>query len=63
MIKGPDRETLSHFSSKADLRFGEWTAHEIELIRSELLPQGSSYTTIATIPLATEPPSGKLPPR
>jgi 2'-5' RNA ligase len=63
LIKWPDREMLSRFAGKTGLRFGEWTAHKVELIRSELLPQGSRYTTVATIPLATEPPFGKLPPR
>jgi 2'-5' RNA ligase len=27
--------------------FGEWTAREIELIRSELLPGGAHYTLLA----------------
>ena len=41
--------------------FGEWMAEEIELVRSELSSGGSRYTTLATIPLAGLPDSGKLP--
>jgi 2'-5' RNA ligase len=33
--------------------FGEWTAREIELIRSELLPAGPRYTTLAACQLGT----------
>jgi 2'-5' RNA ligase len=32
-------------------QFGEWTADHVELIRSEPLPEGSRYTTLASIPL------------
>jgi len=32
-------------------RFGDWTALEIELIRSELAPTGAHYTTLDTLPL------------
>jgi len=32
--------------------FGEWTAETIEVVRSELGPGGSRYTTLAAIPLA-----------
>ncbi len=37
--------------------FGEWTAREIELIRSELLPGGARYTSLAACQLeaAIEP--------
>jgi len=31
--------------------FGEWTADKVEIIRSELSPQGLRYTTLAAIPL------------
>lgn len=31
--------------------FGEWTAREVELLRSELLPTGASHTCQATAPL------------
>jgi len=33
-------------------RFGSWTAEAIELVRSELGPGGSRYTTLAAIPLS-----------
>ena len=31
--------------------FGEWTAHEIEIIRSELSPVGARYTSLAAFRL------------
>jgi RNA 2',3'-cyclic 3'-phosphodiesterase len=31
--------------------FGEWLATEVELIRSQLSPKGSTYTTLSTAPL------------
>jgi 2'-5' RNA ligase len=37
--------------------FGEWTADTVELIRSELSPQGPRYTVLAAIPLAGGPAS------
>ena len=40
----------------AGAEFGGWTVDHLELMRSELLPQGARYTCLATIPLA-----GKLP--
>jgi RNA 2',3'-cyclic 3'-phosphodiesterase len=33
-------------------RLGEWTAHAVELIQSELHPEGSRYTSLARVPLA-----------
>ena len=36
-----------------DRKFGEWTAREIEIIRSELLATGARYTSLAAIPLGT----------
>ncbi len=38
-------------SSMADRLFGEWTADKIEIIRSELSPQGARYTTVAAVSL------------
>jgi len=38
----------------ADRFFGEWMADKVELIRSELLPGGSRYTTLAAIPLSNQ---------
>lgn len=35
-----------------DRVFGDWEATEVELIRSELRPGGSRYTTLAAFPLA-----------
>ena len=31
--------------------FGEWTADHLEVIRSQLSPRGSRYTTLARSPL------------
>jgi 2'-5' RNA ligase len=36
--------------------FGEWTAREVELVRSELLPKGASHTCQATVPLLGQAP-------
>lgn len=35
--------------------FGEWTAYKIELMRSQLLPQGARHTTLAAIALGGPP--------
>lgn len=52
-IKRPQAEILAKQAlSMADKFFGEWAAEKIELIRSELLPGGSRYTTLAAIPLS-----------
>ena len=32
----------------ADMFFGQWTAYQIELMRSELLPQGARHTSLAS---------------
>ena len=34
--------------------FGEWTAREIEIIRSELSPTGARYTSLAAFPLGAK---------
>lgn len=39
--------------------FGQWTADQIELIRSELTSSGSNYTTLATLPLAASGLAGQ----
>ncbi len=47
-------EIQSLISAAADwdqLVFGEWIASEIEIIRSQLSPQGARYSTHAVIPL------------
>jgi 2'-5' RNA ligase len=55
-VKGLSRAEAEKMSglarSMAERRFGEWTADKVEVIRSELLPQGARYTTLIAIPLA-----------
>lgn len=52
IIKRPQAEALARAAlTMADQIFGEWTAGEVELIRSRLSPDGSSYNTIAAAPL------------
>jgi 2'-5' RNA ligase len=51
-IRRREAETLSSFAARMRQRsFGEWTADSLELLRSELLPDGAHHTVIATIPL------------
>lgn len=51
-IKRAGAEMLAKFvAGAATRRFGQWRASEVELIRSELLPTGSRYTTLATVSL------------
>ena len=45
------RELIEHAEAMKDRPFGEWTAPEIEIIRSELLPAGARYTSLAALPL------------
>ncbi len=46
--------TLEQFMlGRAETLFGQWTAAKVEIIRSVLLPTGSHYTTLASVPLAT----------
>jgi len=55
-IKRPEAEALGQAAlGMADRLFGQWTAYQIELMRSELLPQGARHTTIAAIALADLP--------
>jgi 2'-5' RNA ligase len=35
----------------ANQTFGEWAAGKVEIMRSELSPQGSRYTCLASVPL------------
>jgi 2'-5' RNA ligase len=52
-IRRREAETLAGFATKMRQRsFGEWTATNIELLRSELLPDGAHHTVVTTIPLA-----------
>jgi 2'-5' RNA ligase len=45
------KELINHAGSMKNRLFGEWTAREIELIRSELLPGGAHYTSLAACQL------------
>ena len=52
-IRRPQAEMLSMLARAMDDRvFGEWTADRLEIIRSQLSPRGSRYTTLASLPLA-----------
>jgi 2'-5' RNA ligase len=44
-------QLVNHAESVKSRSFGEWTSREIELIRSELLPAGPRYTSLAACPL------------
>ncbi len=51
-IKRPQAEIIASFLKGAvSRRFGDWTADPLELIRSELSPDGSRYTCLAKFPL------------
>ena len=51
-IKRPQAEIIASFLQDAvNRRFGDWTADHLELIRSELSPDGSRYTRLADFPL------------
>ncbi|MGO8674498.1 MAG: RNA 2',3'-cyclic phosphodiesterase [Limisphaerales bacterium] len=54
-IKGIGRveaERLAgHARAMAERLFGEWTAEGVQIMRSELSPQGARHTVLATIPL------------
>jgi 2'-5' RNA ligase len=51
-IKRPQAEVIASFLQRAVNRhFGEWAADHLELIRSELSPDGSRYTCLANFPL------------
>jgi len=45
------RDLASRAQSLEKRLFGEWTAHEIEIIRSELSPVGARYTSLAAFRL------------
>ena len=62
-IRPPQAEMLSKLAiGMADRFFGAWTADTVELMRSELTPNGARHTMLAAIPLADHAASGKLPP-
>ncbi|MGD0252929.1 MAG: RNA 2',3'-cyclic phosphodiesterase [Verrucomicrobiota bacterium] len=47
-LKRPEIEKLAaHAQAVQDRLFGEWTANEVELIRSDLLPAGACHTLLA----------------
>lgn len=51
-LKPPDtRKLAAHAQTVKGRTFGEWTAHEIEIIRSELSPAGARHTTLAAFRL------------
>ena len=51
-IKRPQADVIASFLQSAiNRRFGEWTSEHLELIRSELSPDGSRYTCLARFPL------------
>lgn len=55
-IKRSEAEALGKAAAgMADRVFGQWTAYHIDLMRSELLPQGARHSTIASIALADLP--------
>jgi len=45
------RELMARAEVMKDRTFGEWTVQKIEIIRSELLPTGAHYISIAAFPL------------
>ena len=44
-------QLVNHAESMKSRSFGEWTSRETELIRSELLPAGARYTSLAACQL------------
>jgi len=55
-IGRPEAEALGKAAAGvANRHFGQWTAYQIELMRSELLPQGARHSTLAAIALAEAP--------
>jgi 2'-5' RNA ligase len=45
-------QLVNYAQTMGDRRFGEWTAREIEIVRSELLPAGARHTLLTAFPLA-----------
>ncbi|MGA3285229.1 MAG: RNA 2',3'-cyclic phosphodiesterase [Verrucomicrobiota bacterium] len=53
-LNRPEIEKLAaHAQAVKDRLFGDWTANEIELIRSNLLPAGASHTVLTAFRLKT----------
>ncbi len=54
-LKPPDaRKLAAHAQTVNDQMFGEWTAQEIEIIRSELSQAGARHTTLVAFRLGAE---------
>ena len=53
ILKRPEIGNLAaHAEAVKDRLFGEWTANKVELIRSELSPNGANHTVLAAFHLA-----------
>ena len=53
-IRHQEADILANFAVKMRTRiFGEWEVCHVELLRSELIPEGPRYTLKAAIPLGT----------
>ena len=51
-IRRPEAEALAKaLAGGADRVFGQWTACQVDLMRSELLPQGARHTALASFAL------------
>jgi 2'-5' RNA ligase len=51
-IRRPEAAALTSFATRMRERaFGEWTVKSVELMKSELLPEGARHTVFAIIPL------------
>ena len=56
-VKRAEAEALGKAAAgMAGRAFGQWTAYQVELMRSELSPHGARHTTIATATLTELPP-------
>ncbi|MGD0207735.1 MAG: RNA 2',3'-cyclic phosphodiesterase [Verrucomicrobiota bacterium] len=57
-LKNPKPSDIRDLAARAQSLekrlFGEWTAHEIEIIRSELSPAGAHYTSLAAFRLGAD---------
>lgn len=54
-LKPPDaRKMAAHAQTVKDRTLGEWTADEIEIIRSELSPAGARHTSLAVFRLGAK---------
>jgi 2'-5' RNA ligase len=55
-ISRPETEVLAEAAAgMAERRFGQWTAPQVELMRSELLPQGAQHSCLASVALSDAP--------